>query len=70
MSIKKLPSYHNYWSPVCDLHDHFISSLINVNRFGWLLGHIHLNDNSIQPKKDDLGYEKLYKICPLLTVLG
>ncbi|KAE9522897.1 hypothetical protein AGLY_016708 [Aphis glycines] len=54
MAMKKLPSYRDYWSTSSDLHDHYISPLMQMNRFGWLLGHIHFNDNSVQPKKDCL----------------
>jgi len=44
------------------LHDSYISILMTVNRFGWLLSHIHLNNNSLIPKKNQPGYDKLYKI--------
>lgn len=70
MAIKKLPSYRDYWSTASDLHDYFIAPLMPMNRFGWLLGHLHLNDNSLQPKKGDPYYDKLYKIRPLLTRLS
>lgn len=70
MAMKKLPSYRDYWSTSSDLHDHYISPLMQMNRIGWLLGHIHFNDNSVQPKKGDLHYDKLYKIRPLLSRLS
>lgn len=53
MSIKTLPSYREYWSTSTDFHDSFISQLMTVNRFGWLLTHLHMNDNTLQPKKGD-----------------
>lgn len=68
MAMKKLPSYRDYWSTSSDFHNHYIAPLIQMNRFGWLLGHLYLNDNSIQPKKGDPNYDKLYKIRPLLTI--
>ncbi|KAJ8892795.1 hypothetical protein PR048_005376 [Dryococelus australis] len=49
--MKVLPSYHDYWSTKPDFHDYYISGLLTVNRFGWLLSHIHFNDNSVQPKR-------------------
>jgi len=69
MAMKKLPSYRDYWLSSSDLHDHFIAPLMQMNRFGWLLGHLHLNDNSVQPKKGDIYYDKLFKIRPLLSRL-
>jgi len=50
MAMKKLPSYRDYWSTSSDLHDYYISPLMQMNRFRWLLGHLHLNYNSV-PKK-------------------
>jgi hypothetical protein len=38
------------------------------NRFSWLLGYILLNDKSEMPKKGEDGYDKLYKIRPLLEM--
>lgn len=40
-----------------------------VNRFGWILSHLHFNDNSLQPKRGETNYDKLYKIMPLLNCL-
>ncbi|XP_022168644.1 piggyBac transposable element-derived protein 4-like [Myzus persicae] len=67
MGIKRSPSYRDYWSSAPDLHDSYISQL--VNRFGWLVPTIHLNDNKMIPKKNEIGYDKLYKVRPYLTVL-
>lgn len=62
MGIKPLPSYRDYWSSSPDLHDEYISKLMPVNRFGWLLSHIHLSDNSLMPDRDQPNYDKLYKV--------
>lgn len=69
MGIKKQCSYRDYWSSAPDLHDPYLSSLMSVNRFGWLLSHIHLNDNSLIPKKSESSYDKLYKIRPFIQTL-
>ncbi|KAJ8949423.1 hypothetical protein NQ318_007523, partial [Aromia moschata] len=61
MGVKKLPSYRDFWSSNFALRDQFISSCMSRDRFGWLLTHLHLNDNSVEPKKDDANYDKLYK---------
>jgi len=41
-----------------------------VNRFGWILSHLHFNDNSLKPKRGEIDYDKLYKIRPLLNCLS
>ncbi|XP_025191896.1 piggyBac transposable element-derived protein 4-like [Melanaphis sacchari] len=70
MSVKRLPSYRDYWSSAPDLHDKNISSMMNVKRFSWLLSHIHFNNNQLQPKRGEDNYDKLYKIRPLLDYIG
>ncbi|KAE9521818.1 hypothetical protein AGLY_017789 [Aphis glycines] len=69
MGIKKQCSYRDYWLSSPDLHDSYISSLMPVNRFGWLLAHIHLNDNTVMPKKNTHNYDKLYKLRPFISIL-
>jgi hypothetical protein len=70
MSVKKLPSYRNYWSSSPDLHDSHISDLMTVKRFSFLLSHIHANDNSLMPKRGEDNFDKLYKIKPLVEMLN
>lgn len=67
MGIKQYPSYRDHWSSAPDLHDPFISKLMTVHRFGWLLSNIHLNDNSIMPQRGHCNYDKLYKVRPFLN---
>lgn len=69
MGIKRLPSYKDYWSSAPDLHDSYISSIMSQKRFGWLLGHLHINDNSIMPTRDSDQFDRLYKVRPLLDHL-
>lgn len=69
MGIKKQCSYRDYWSSAPDLHDDYISNIMPVNRFSWLLSHLHLNDNSVIPKKGDANYDKLYKVRPFLNLI-
>ncbi|XP_058801241.1 piggyBac transposable element-derived protein 4-like [Phymastichus coffea] len=70
MGIKKLPSYRDYWSENPQVRDSYISSLMTVNRFSFFLPHIHVNDNSKEPKKGDPNDDKLYKVRPLLDELS
>lgn len=69
MGIKKLPSYRDYWSSSLELRDSYIASTMSVNRFGWLLSNLHINDNSKMPTRDSPNYDKLYKVRPLLEKL-
>ncbi|CAH1967799.1 unnamed protein product [Acanthoscelides obtectus] len=43
---------------------------MSVKRFSWLLGNIHLNDNSLMTKKGEVNYDKLYKVRPLLKSMS
>lgn len=49
---------------------HFISASMSRDRFDWLLRNIHLNDNAVQPKKGEEGFDKLYKLRPLIDTLS
>lgn len=69
MGIKKYPSYRDHWSTSPDLHDPYISKLMTLHRFGWLLSHIHLNDNSVIPLRGTANFDKLYKVRPFLDYL-
>lgn len=69
MGIKRQPSYRDYWSCDPKLTDEYIRSIMPVKRFSKLLSHIHLADNKLEPKKGEKGYNKLYKVQPLLDTL-
>ncbi|XP_065321643.1 piggyBac transposable element-derived protein 3-like [Gordionus sp. m RMFG-2023] len=56
----------HYWSSKPEFHDNFISSIMKVKRFIWLMGHIHINDNILEPSRNDENYDKLYKIRPFI----
>lgn len=70
MGIKQLPSYRDYWSSRAELRDNFISELLPRDRFIWLLGNLHLNDNSVLPTRESPHYDKLYKLRPVLDKLS
>jgi hypothetical protein len=69
MGIKRPCSYHDYWSTYEELRDPYISSLMTLNRFSWILSHIHLNDNKLMPRNGQPNYDKLYKIRPFTDYL-
>lgn len=70
MEIKKLPCIRDYWSSNSQLRDTYISSVMSLNRFFFLLSKMHLNDNSLMPKKGYPNYDKLYKIAPMINQLS
>lgn len=70
IGIKRMPSYKDYWSSSPDLHDSYISSLMSQKRFGWLLGHFHINDNSLMANRNSPDFDRLYKVRPVLDHLG
>ncbi|XP_043471970.1 piggyBac transposable element-derived protein 4-like [Leptopilina heterotoma] len=70
MGIKRPKSYRDCWSMNPQLHDHYISELMTVNRFGFFLSHLHLSDNTKEPTRGSPEYDKLYKIRPLVTTLN
>ena len=70
MGIKTMPSYKDYWSSDPMLRDPYISNIMTLKRFQWLLANFHLNDNSQMPSRDDPNFDKLYKLRPLLDGLN
>lgn len=70
IALIRKSSYKDNWSSKNQIRDSYISSVMSCDRFSWFLGHLHLNDNSVQPKKGECGYEKLCKIRPVLEVLS
>lgn len=69
MGIKKYPSYRDHWSSKPTMNDPFISKLMTVNRFGWLLSNLHLNDNILMPSRYQPNFDSLYKVRPYLDKL-
>lgn len=70
MGIKKIPSLRDFWSSNYILRDNFITTVLSRDRFVWLLGNLHLNDNSIMPERNSPNYDKLYKLRPLINILS
>ncbi|GFS55830.1 hypothetical protein TNIN_15911 [Trichonephila inaurata madagascariensis] len=60
-----VPSYRDYWSNSPDLLDEYISQQMSVKSFAYILLHLHVNDNSLQPKKGSDNFGKLCKIPKL-----
>ena len=52
MGIKRMPSYQDHWSSALDLHNEYIVKLMPLKQFYWILFHLHVNDNTHQPKRE------------------
>ena len=69
MGIKRLPSYTDYWSSNPLLGTRELVAGFPLNRFRHLLTRIHFNDNDNAPQRGSTGYDKLYKLRPILTAI-
>ena len=66
MGIIRLPATVDYWSTNPLLSVHAISNCMPVRRFKALLRTLHLNDNTKAKRPGEDGYDKLFKVRPLL----
>lgn len=66
MGVHKLPSVEDYWSLHPLLGAPGIVQGMSIRRFKALQSCLHLNDNSKAKKRGEPGYDKLYKIRPMV----
>ncbi|XP_058789674.1 piggyBac transposable element-derived protein 3-like [Phymastichus coffea] len=66
IGVKHLLSYRDSWPSNPQLNDAYISSSMPVKRFSFLLSNLHLNDQTKEPKKGEVNFDKLYKIRPFI----
>ena len=59
----------SYWSKSWPFISDNFSSLMSSRRFELILRFLHLNDSETQPQRGAPGFDKLYKIRPLLNIL-
>ena len=59
----------SYWSSSWPFSSDNFSSLMSRRRFELILRFLHLNDSQTQPQREQTGFDKLYKIRPLLDLL-
>lgn len=67
MSVVHLPGRRDYWSDA--MRQKFIADAMPVNRFEEILSILHVNDNEIEAKRDQPGYDRLHKVHPLLKIV-
>ena len=66
MGIHQLPCLADYWSTHNYLGVPSIAAVFPANRFNHLLASIHFNDNSAAKPCGHPGYDKLYKVRPII----
>ena len=66
MGLLRLPQIRDYWSRSKVLSTPFFPSVMSRDRFLSILRFLHLNDSSLQKKQGEEGYDRLFKVRPLL----
>ena len=64
-----LPNLANYWEINTIFSQPNIVKGMSRNQFEQLCGQLHFNDNSLAPAHGTAGYDKLYKIRPVLDAI-
>ncbi|XP_066512564.1 piggyBac transposable element-derived protein 4-like [Hoplias malabaricus] len=70
MGINQLPDYGMYWASDIFIGNAGFKKTMTARRFEKLNQNLHLCDRLSEPPKGELGYDGLYKIRPLLDMLG
>ena len=66
MGINQIPCIADYWSTHKYLSVPSIAAVLPANHFNHLLTSIHFNDNSAAKPHGHPGYDKLYKVRPII----
>ena len=69
MGIKRLPSYTDYWSSDPILGAPELVRGFPLNRFKHLLSNLHFNDNSKAIPRGTVGFDKLFKVRPIIDAI-
>lgn len=67
--IYVLPSNRSYWSKSWPYQNNNFRTIMSGRRFELILKFLHLNDSRQQPSRGQSGYDKLYKVRPLLDLV-
>lgn len=70
MGINQLPDYGMYWASDIFIGNAGFKKTMTARRFEKLNQNLHLCDRLSEPTKGELGYDGLYKIRPLLDIVG
>ncbi|XP_067623316.1 piggyBac transposable element-derived protein 4-like [Eurosta solidaginis] len=66
MSYHFLPTFRNYWSTDSDMGVPYIANVMTISRFEEIRRNLHFSDNSKEPRRTDINYDRAYKIRPVL----
>lgn len=67
MGFHNLPSMRLYWSREKNFHVSRISGVMSMRRFLKIMRFLHVHDNEKMIPRGNMGYDRLFKIRPLLT---
>ena len=67
MGVNPLPCTADYWSSDPFLGNEGIQKVMTKNRFENISRFFHFNDSSVEPRRGDDGFDRLYKVRPILT---
>lgn len=70
MGYHILPQIELYWSTDPGFRVEEVASVMPIKRFKNIMRALHLNDNTQQPQPGNPDFDKLYKLRPLLNLLG
>lgn len=70
MGINYLPSTADYWSSDPFLGNMGIQKVMTKNRFEDISRFFHFNDSATEPQRGEDGYDRLYKVRPILSYFG
>ena len=68
-AIIRIILYRSYWSNSWPYQNNNFRDIMSSHRFELLLKFLHLNDSKKQPARGQPGYDKLYKVRPLLDAV-
>ena len=70
MALNPLHSTADYWSSDPFLGHEGIQKVMTQNRFQHLSQFFHFNDSSVEPRRGEDGYDRFYKVRPILSLFN
>ncbi|XP_060562864.1 piggyBac transposable element-derived protein 4-like [Ruditapes philippinarum] len=70
MGINQLPEAKMYWSTDPLIGNTAVSKIMTINRFQQIMKYLHVSDRTTEPTRDQPGFDKLFKVRPVLDSLS
>ena len=67
MGVNILPSISDYWSSNQFLRNEGIQKVMTKNRYENISRFFHFSDSSVEPRRGEDSYDRLYKVRPILS---